>query len=342
MTIKAINSKYSFAICLFILAILIFGHVSVYCQNQENEKLIEYVVAKVNNTIITSTELQAAVDNLKARMKDAKVDEITIRKEVLENLIIEKLVTTIAQIYKVEVSDEDINQRIELIKKDNKIETDDELNNALKAQGITLQWLKEQLKRGFLYQRVILSNVYATITVSDQEVLDYYNRNIREYSSGEEARIRQIFISTSDKDEAAALSSINEAYEKLKQGMDFISVLNQYSDENTRINGGDIGYFKKGELVGALEEAASKLQLGDYSDVIKTNNGYHIIQVTERKIAKEIPLESVRQEITEKIRTSKLEAASKVYIEKLKKDYFVEILDPSLKPKEEHNPEGNE
>jgi parvulin-like peptidyl-prolyl isomerase len=198
------------------------------------------------------------------------------------------------------------------------------------------------LKRGFLYQRVVLSNVYATITVSDEEVLDYYNRNIREYSSGEEARIRQIFISTSDKDETVALSSINEAHEKLKQGMDFISVLNRYSDENTRINGGDIGYFKKGELVGALEEAASKLQLGDYSDVIKTNNGYHIIQVTERKIAKEIPLESVRQEITEKIRTSKMETASKEYIEKLKKDYFVEILDPSLKPKEEHNPEGNE
>jgi parvulin-like peptidyl-prolyl isomerase len=308
MNIKAINSKYSFAICFLIIAILLFGNVSVSCQSKENEKLIEYVVAKVNNTIITSTELQAAVDNLKARMRDAKVDENTMRKEALENLIIEKLVTTIAQIYKVEVSDEDINQRIELIKKDNKIETDDELNNAL----------------------------------SDQEVLDYYNRNINEYSSGQEARIRQIFISTSDKDEAVALSSINEAHEKLKQGMDFISVLNQYSDENTRINGGDIGYFKKGELVGTLEEAASKLQLGGYSDVIKTNNGYHIIQVTERKIAKEIPLESVRQEITEKIRTSKMEKESKEYIKKLKKDYFVEILDPSLKPKEEHNSEGNE
>jgi parvulin-like peptidyl-prolyl isomerase len=341
MNIKAINSKYSFAICFFIVAILLFGHVSVSCQNHENEKLIEYVVAKVNNTVITSTELQAAVNNLKARIKDAKVDENTIRKEALENLIIEKLVTTIAQIYKVEVSDDDINKRIELIKKDNNIETDEELDNTLKTQGISLLWLKEQLKRGFLYQRVILSNVYATITVSDQEVLDYYNRNIREYSSGEEARIRQIFVSISDKDEAAALASITEAHEKLKQGVDFVSVLNQYSDENARINDGDIGYFKKGELVGALEDAASKLQLGDYSDVIKTDNGYHIIQVTERKIAKEIPMESVRQEITEKIRTSKMETASKLYIEKLKKDYFVEILDPSLKPIAEQNPEGN-
>jgi parvulin-like peptidyl-prolyl isomerase len=341
MNIKAINYKYSFALCIFIAAILLFGHVSVSCQSQEKEKMVEYVVAKVNNTIITSTELQAAVNNLKARMKDAKVDENILRKEALENLIIEKLVTTIAQIYKVEVSDDDINKRIELIKKDNNIETDEELDKTLKTQGISLLWLKEQLKRGFLYQKVILSSVYATITVSDQEVLDYYNRNIREYSSGEESRLRQIFVSTSDKDEATALASIREAHEKLKQGVDFISVLNQYSDESARINDGDIGYFKKGELVGALEEAASKLQLGDYSDVIKTDNGYHIIQVTERKIAKEIPLESVRQEITEKIRTTKMEAASKVYIEKLKKDYFVEILDPSLKPTAEQNPEGN-
>ena len=341
MNIKALNYKYSFALCFFIVAILLFGHVSVSCQSQENEKLIEYVVAKVNNTVITSTELQAAVNNLKARIKDTKVDENALRKDALENLIIEKLVTTIAQIYKVEVSDDDISKRIELIKKDNNIETDEELDNTLKTQGISLLWLKEQLKRGFLYQRVILSNVYATITVSDQEVLDYYNRNIREYSSGEEVRIRQIFVSISDKDEAAALSNITEAHQKLKQNVDFISVLNQYSDENAKINDGDIGYFKKGELVGPLEEAASKLQLGDYSDVIKTDNGYHIIQVTERKIAKEIPIESVRQEITEKIRTSKMEAASKEYIEKLKKDYFVEILDPSLKPKDEKNPEGN-
>jgi len=341
MNNKAINSKYSFAICFFTAAILLFGHVSVFSQSQENEKLIEYVVAKVNNAVITSTELQAAVINLKTRTKDINVDENTLRKEALENLIIEKLVTTIAQIYKVEVTDEEINKRIELIKKDNKLETDDELDNALKTQGISLFWLKEQLKRGFLYQKVILSNVYATVTVSDPEVLDYYNRNIREYSSGEEARIRQIFVSISDKDEATALSSITEAHQKLKQGVDFISVLNQYSDENAKINDGDIGYFQKGELVAVLEDAASKLQLGDYSDVIKTDNGYHIIQVTERKIAKEIPMESVRQEITEKIRTSKMEAASKEYIEKLKKDYFVEILDPSFKPKDEKNPEGN-
>lgn len=336
-TIKR-NSFYAISICIMAL---IFGNVSVFCQNNDNEKQIEYIVAKVNSAVITSTELDAAVDNLKARLKNQPINEDNLRREALDNLIIEKLVLTIAQIYKIEVADDDINKRIEMIKKDNNIDTDEALDKTLKNQGMSLVWLKEQLKRGILYQRVILSNVYASITVTDDEISDYYNRNIKEFSSGEEVRVRQIFVSISDKDDASALATINEALGKLKTGTDFITVLNQYADEKARTNDGDIGYFKKGELVGALEEPAFRLGLGDFSDVIKTENGYHIIQVTERKIAKEVALDSVRQTIADKIRQTKMEEASKGYIEKLKKDYFVEILDPSFKPKDENNPKGN-
>lgn len=341
MNNKMIALKYSCVIFLVVVSIMLTGSISVFCQNQQKEKVIEYVVAKINNAVITSSELQAAVDAIKARTKDVTADETALRKEALENLILEKLISTIAQIYKVEVTDDDVNGRIEQIKKDNKIETDQEFDEALKAQGISLAWLKDQFKRGIMYQKVILSNVYASITVNDSEVLDYYNRHIKDYSSGEESRVRQIFVSTTDKDDATAQAKINEAYQRLKDGMDFVSVLNQYSDENAKVNDGDLGYFKEGELVSSLETVVSKLQLGQFSDVIKTDNGYHIVQVTERKIAKEIPLESVRQEITDKIRSAKMEEAAKKYIEQLKKDYFVEILDPALKPIEEKNPEGN-
>lgn len=322
-------------------AVLLLATTPVYAQKTENEKTVEYIVAKVNNAVITSTELNAAVENLKASIKNQPFDEESLRKQALENLIIEKLVTTIAKIYKIDVPDEDVAKRIEMIKKDNNIPTDEDLDKTLKSQGMSLLWLKDQLKRGILYQRVILSNVYSTISVSDEEIADYYNRNINDFSSGEDVRIRQIFVSTADKDDASALAVITEALNKLKEGMDFTSVLSQYADENAKTNDGDIGYFKKSELVKELEDAAFKLNPGQYSDIIKTGNGYHIIQVTERKIAKEIPLDSVRQTIADKIRQSKMEEASQEYIKKLKTDYFVEILDPSLKPKEENKPEGN-
>lgn len=143
-------NKHSMILSVVLITIFSFALGLISFAQEEakaEEKAIEHIVAKVNNTIITSSEIQETILELKdvPQMRKLSLDEI--RKQALETLITTKLVTSIADVLKMGSPDDLINRRIEEIKKENNITTDEELNDRLKSQGKSIHWLKQQLTK---------------------------------------------------------------------------------------------------------------------------------------------------------------------------------------------------
>jgi parvulin-like peptidyl-prolyl isomerase len=311
----------------------------LFAQGQE-EKEVEHIIAKVNNVIITSSDLDAAMEELK-KTSQTPLSDKELKMKAYEGLMLSRLVTSISDLLQYRVDEAAINNRIEQIKKENGVDSDEMFSEMLKKEGLSVQWLKDRLEQSYRYQVVITRNVLATIKITDEEIKDFYNRNIRDFSEPGSIRISQIFISTGDRSEEDAKILVDEIAAKIKQGLDFTEAVRIYSDDKT--NDGDLGIFTEGELIKELSDVAFKLNVGDVSEVVKSENGYHIIQVTEKKITKTIPLKDVRAQIVDKLRFQRLPEAEKEYIKTLQEEFYVEIVDPELKAlyEEQEKKEGD-
>jgi peptidyl-prolyl cis-trans isomerase D len=146
--------------------------------------------------------------------------------------------------------------------------------------------------------------VRATTTVPESEIEAFYQSNIQQYSTPEQVRARHILFQIGDGDEAAVRKTAEEILAKAKAaGADFSALATQYSeDEGSKANGGDLDYFGRGRMVPAFEEAAFAMQPGEISDLVKSDFGFHIIQVVDHKPAISRPLAEVRGEIEDQLK----------------------------------------
>ncbi len=169
-------------------------------------------------------------------------------------------------------------------------------------------------KRKISYLLVDFSKIKTQIKVSEEEIKSYYESNIGEFERQEEVKARHILIKTEDKGEDEAKKLSYEILEKLKKGEDFAKLAKEFSeDPGSKDTGGDLGYFGRGQMVPEFEEAAFSLEVGEFSEPVKTQFGYHIIQVLDHRIGGTKPLEEVRNEIYSKVLQEKaeIEASSK-------------------------------
>jgi peptidyl-prolyl cis-trans isomerase C len=144
-------------------------------------------------------------------------------------------------------------------------------------------------KRKILISRVIEDETRKSSPVSDDDVRDYYEQNKEKYMIPEMVRASHVLTST----EEEAVNAKGE----LDRGADFTAVAKQYSKDLTKDRGGDLGYFKKGQMIPEFENAAFSLNIGETSDVIKTRFGYHVIRLTDRKPAAYRGFEEVEDDV---------------------------------------------
>jgi len=151
--------------------------------------------------------------------------------------------------------------------------------------------------RKILISRVIEDETKKSAPVSDDDVKDYYEQNKEKYMIPEMVRASHILTST----EEEAVKAKGE----LDRGADFVAVANEYSKDLTKDRGGDLGYFKKGQMIPEFENAAFNLNIGETSDVIKTRFGYHVIRLTDRKPATYRNFEEVKDTVRTSIMRDK-------------------------------------
>jgi peptidyl-prolyl cis-trans isomerase SurA len=300
-------------------------------------KTVEEIIARVNNEIITRSELEKA---RAAAQEDAKQEcqgkctpeqlrnDIEDReKNTLRDLIDQSLLVQRGKDMGVNVEPEVI-KRLDQLRQQNKIDSMEDLEKAVSAQGSNWEDFKNNIRNGLLTQRVISSEVGSHINIGKEEISKYYNDHKKEFVRPEQVALREIEVSTEGKkdEELPELKKKAEtALKRVKDGEDFGEIAKRFSDSSTAKQGGFLGVYKRGELSKELEELVFKMKKNELTDVMDTKQGYLVLQVLERYEAGEQPLNKVENEIMDHLYSERMEPAMRQYLKTLREQSYVVI-----------------
>ena len=293
---------------------------------------IDKVVAIVNGEIITLTELDEAVNLI---LKDTGInfdstnkDPAEIKRKVLDQLIDNKLMEQEIKRTGIVVSENDIDNTLENIQKENSISRE-ELVKSLEAKGLTLEKYKEQIKQGFEKTRLVNREIKSKVLVNEDELKKYYTSNIDFFKAITEVRVQHIFLPVPpNADEAKVKDVYEKAREilvKIGNNEDFGELAKMYSNDPSAASGGDMGWFKQGEITPFLEKVVFSLKVGEISDIITSSLGLHIVKLMDRKEEGVRPFEEVKDEIRDTIYAEKMDHEFKEWLEGLRKKSFIKV-----------------
>ena len=197
-------------------------------------------------------------------------------------------------------------------------------------------------RRKVTYLLADIIKIKPTIDVSDTDIKEYYDSHLEEYKQEEQVKARHVLIKTEDRTDEEALKLAKKVKKELEGGLSFDIAAGQYSeDPGSKDKGGDLGFFGRGRMVPAFEDAAFTQPINALSEPVKTNFGYHIIQVLERKTEGYNPLEQVRSLIRDKVARVRAEGkaetvAQDVYADLINRD---SVSDDDLRNLADSNPD---
>ena len=315
---------------LSIIIFLIFGLSEAIC----GAKIIDKIVAIVNGEIITLSELERYRSKLRdgseatGNQWEKRAEVFESRRLILDRLIEEKIVDQQCKKWAIKVSARDIDTAIEDVKRLNAV-TDEQLKMALMADGVSWedyrQELRNQIKRAKLASRVVRQE----FTVDDERLKRFYVQHIERFKEPDQIRASHILIMVpQDADDllVEALRHKGEMIlERLRLGEDFQALARLYSDDASAKNGGDLGFFKSGELLPEFERITFNLQPGQLSGLVRTKIGFHIIKVTEKREGAIIPYEEVMEKVKGRYIEEESQRLYKAWLQKVKAESFIEV-----------------
>jgi peptidyl-prolyl cis-trans isomerase C len=289
-------------------------------------------VAVVNGAVITKAQFDREFNLGKRRfhMQGKSLDDSTasaIRKETLERLIEAELLYQESQKKGINADKADLDERLK-----ERFPDEAEFKKICKRMNLTEDGLKSQFLRGMAIQALIEQELAQKIEVSDKETKEYYDSHKESFHQLEQVQASHILIKVDPKAEAAekaeARKKIEGIRKRLKKGEDFSALAKELSQCPSAAKGGDLGYFRRGQMVKPFEEVAFSLKPGELSDIVETKFGYHVIKVADKKPQGTLPYEDVKEMITERLKREKLQKEVDLYVAKLKSEAKVERFLP--------------
>ncbi len=315
-------SNFKFPVCLLLTAYFLLLTPSA------NGEIVDRIVAVVNDSAITLSELNIATTGLgdiKGDDKEKRQKIIETKSKVLDQLIEKKLVEQAANKAGITVSEKEIDNAIEDVKRQNNIGQED-LLSALARNGLTFKEYREQLKDQIRQVKFINKEFRANVKVSDEDVEAYYKQNRDKFSGPAMYRIRIIsFLLSGQGKGKDAEKKAKDILAMARKGADFIKLASVYSEGPNVKDGGDLGYISPGEMDAAVEKAGGGLNIGEISDVIKTPTGFHIIQLIDRRKAEPKPVAAVLDEIKNIIFQKIIDERYKLWLEEMMKKAYIEV-----------------
>ena len=300
-------------------------------------KVVEEIIARVNNEIITRSELERSRASAE---EDAKQDcsnrctpeqlqaEIDDRqKNSLRDLIDQSLLVQRGKDMGISV-ETDVIKKLDQIRIQNKLDSMEELEKAVSSQGINWEDFKNNIRNTLLTQRVISSEVGSHVTIGKDEVAKYYEEHKKEFVRPEQVALRSIEVNTEGKkpeDIPDLKKKAETALKRIKDGEDFAEIAKRFSDGTTAKDGGYLGVYKHGELSKELEEKVFKMKKNELTDVLETKQGFLLLQVLEHYAEGEQPLQKVEPEIMDKLYTVRMEPALREYLKTLREQSYVVV-----------------
>lgn len=251
--------------------------------------------------------------------------------EALQAVITEKILEQEIKDKGIIVREEDVDAYVEQVKQRNKID-DRQLEEALQQQGLTLAAYRKQVRRDLARHQLIAREIRGKVSVTPQDIDRYIEAHKDEFSGSARTRVAQIFFRLEPDANSAAVAAVLAKAQQVRQqivdGLDFAVAAQQYSEDAAGRGGGDLGWFKPGEMLDELEEAASRLKVGEVSEPIRTRSGVHLLRVLAREEGGQADRSALEEEIRQKLYSQALEERFQRWItEDLYKQHHVELLD---------------
>jgi len=301
--------------------------------------VVEEIIARVNNQIITRSEYLRSKDELKkeAQQQDpVNADKLIAErdKDVLRDLIDQQLLLAKGKDMGI-TGDTDLIKRLDEMRKDMKLDTMEDLEKAAQAQGVSFEDFKQNLRNQIVTQQVIGREVGQRMNLSKEDEQKFYDEHKSEMEQPEQIRLSEILVSTENKnagDSADELQRLQAAQAKaedvlaqIRKGAGFEDIAKKNSDGPSAAQGGDLGLFKRGTLAKELEDKTFAMKPGEVSDVIRTKQGFVILKVTEHHNAGVPPFSEVEPRIQDAVYMQRLQPALRAYLTRLREDAFIDI-----------------
>ncbi|NVN91579.1 MAG: peptidylprolyl isomerase [Desulfuromonadales bacterium] len=289
------------------------------------------VVARVNGKPIYAAELQRAK---KAYQNGQPKQEIPADKQkefdqqALTQLVSAELLYQAGQKLMIKDLDKQVDEKISQGKK--RFPTEQDFEKAIKALDMTESSLRDYTRRDIVISNYVQQNFASKITVSEEESKKFYDQNADKFKQPETVRASHILIGVdpkaTDEDKKKAREKIESVRRALAGGSDFAKLAKENSTCPSSQQGGDLGYFGKGQMVPAFEQVAFSLKPGEISDVVETQFGYHIIKVMDKKDASTVPFKDAKPRIDDYLKGQKLTAAVTSYLDETRKTAKIETM----------------
>jgi len=249
-----------------------------------------------------------------------------MKNEVLESLIDRELLFQESKKRGIKVKTEAVSDQFQKIQQ--RYPNKEEFKKLLSNMGLTESDVQAQIERGMAIQELIGKEVTEKIKVSDEETKAFYDKNPQLFQQPEQIKASHILIKVQADapadQKAAARKKIENVQQKVKKGEDFATLAKTYSEGPSGPKGGDLGYFRRGQMVKPFEEAAFSLKPDETSEIVETQFGYHLIKVNDKKPAKKMTYAEVKDRLNDHLKKQKTETETNAYIETLRKDAKIE------------------
>lgn len=289
------------------------------------------IVARVGEHPITMEDFNRNLGVLKQRYAEMgfkpegdQLDEL--KKNVVNNLVEKELLYRESRSKDISVDDDIVEEELDQIR--NSFEDAGAFNDALKQMGYSIDFLKKEIRTNMAIQALLDQELASKTEVSEEEIRAFYESRPDNFTTPEQLRARHILIGP----DSGGLDTIREIRSSVAEGGDFEQLAKEHSECPSGQNGGDLGYFGRGQMVDAFEKAAFALEIDEVSDVVETRFGYHIIKLEERRPEEVKSFDTVRADIETQLRRQKVSGQMQPYMESLQEKYPVEILLPEMQP----------
>ena len=232
-------------------------------------------------------------------------------REVLEQFITEKLLEAEARESGIKVTEQDVSQYIDEIKKRNRL-SDDELKTVLSREGQTLESYRASVKSELEKSEILNRQVRNKVNITNDDVERYYKLNANKFRTEDRVRLRHILLAlpqgATPEEVQAATEKAMDLYKRIVAGADFAELAREYSQGAGQADGGDIGWVSRGKLISGIEQVAfDKLSVGQVSTPFQTSMGVHIVKLEARESGTVLPLATVAPKIKEELQSKALE-----------------------------------
>ena len=293
--------------------------------------MLPEVIADCNGDTIPKAEFESAVRSVEQRAGGAipaeKRDEVY--RGVLNDLVAYRLLKQeVKQRTNLTVTDAEVEARIGAFKQ--QAGTEANFKAALQAQQITEAKLREDARTDLLVAKLLDQEVNQKVLVKPTDIATYYEKNPDRFQQGETLRASHILVVVPAEANAQTRASLraraDAALKAAKAGQDFAKLARQYSQDSSAQRGGDLGFFPKGQMVPAFDQAAFALAPGQVSDLVETQFGYHIIKAIEKRPARIVPFAEVTGQLQQFLEQEQRQEKSKALVDQLKAKGKVQIF----------------